>query len=373
MSKKIYVLVAHEAENPFEGNEIPVGVEVRTIGIGESCIDEVNDILREIEEDRREVRILLTGTCGSVLKKQGEVIWYPVWGYLEDEPSNIPYHQGIIISVPEFIASKEDINKYNLDCWDGFDMELSTIIRCIQQSDVGHLIAQFDAIKVVSDNGEDTLGGWEDNTRNLRPKIKEIVSTYLFSEEDKDSDIDLVLRYDDYPKKGVEFLDIFPALTGKTLSGFSIFYMTKTKERCKVVVSPESRGFLLASAVLVNDISSKLIPVRKKGKLPNEGIEFKASKEYGFDTLCMSLDHWYNVRPSESGEIRVSVVDDVLATGGTALAIWQALHGTTVKTRWGSAKILVDSFVFFTEVPHLAGEEMLRNKTGVPVYVFVRV
>lgn len=119
----------------------------------------------------------------------------------------------------------------------------------------------------------------------------------------------------DFPKQGIIFKDITPLLADhaaftelvKAFAGaFRNAGITK-------VLGIEARGFLLASPIAM-ELGAGIVPVRKKGKLPYKRVAATYALEYGTDTLEMHEDA---VKPGE----KVLVVDDVLATGGTAAAV----------------------------------------------------
>ena len=119
----------------------------------------------------------------------------------------------------------------------------------------------------------------------------------------------------DFPKKGIIFKDITPllaepALFRELVRSFAGAYRGKGITK---VLGIESRGFLLAAPVAV-ELGAGLVPVRKKGKLPYRTVSASYALEYGTDTLEMHEDA---VKPGE----KVLIVDDVLATGGTAAAV----------------------------------------------------
>jgi adenine phosphoribosyltransferase len=122
----------------------------------------------------------------------------------------------------------------------------------------------------------------------------------------------------DYPKPGVVFKDITPLLgDGKAFSavvdGLAASYGPVDK-----VVGIEARGFILAAPVACR-IGAGFVPVRKKGKLPGVTFAQDYELEYGTATLEVLTDAF---RPSD----RVLVIDDVLATGGTAQATVNLVH-----------------------------------------------
>ena len=118
----------------------------------------------------------------------------------------------------------------------------------------------------------------------------------------------------DYPKPGIQFKDITPILQDPELFGdvIDIFYDRYKSEKIDVIVGIESRGFIFA-APLALKLGCSLAIARKPGKLPYETVSAEYSLEYGVDALELHID------AIKSGE-RVLIVDDLLATGGTAKA-----------------------------------------------------
>lgn len=119
---------------------------------------------------------------------------------------------------------------------------------------------------------------------------------------------------DDFPKPGVVFKDITPLLADKKAFTYTIDAIAHHFDRDEVdkVLGIEARGFMVA-APLAYRFTAGLIPVRKKGKLPWNVESQEYELEYGLDHLEIHRDA---IEPGE----RILVVDDVLATGGTARA-----------------------------------------------------
>lgn len=126
---------------------------------------------------------------------------------------------------------------------------------------------------------------------------------------------DYIRSIQDYPKEGILFRDITTLLKDKDAFKLAIDKMSEQVKDKKVdlVVGAESRGFLIGSA-LAYKMNCGFIPVRKKGKLPYKTISEEYALEYGTDTLYMHED------AIKKGD-NVLVVDDLIATGGTALAM----------------------------------------------------
>lgn len=138
---------------------------------------------------------------------------------------------------------------------------------------------------------------------------------------------DYIRNIKDYPKEGILFRDITTLLKDKDAFKLAIDKMAEQVKDKKVdlIVGAESRGFLIGSA-LAYRMNSGFIPVRKKGKLPYKTISEEYALEYGTDTLFMHED------AIKKGD-NVLVVDDLIATGGTALAMIkmvEKLGGTVI-------------------------------------------
>ncbi len=149
----------------------------------------------------------------------------------------------------------------------------------------------------------------------------------------------------DFPKPGIQFLDISPVL--RTPGAFRVLIQELERSidfEFDKIAAIESRGFLLGSALAYN-YHKGLVLVRKKGKLPGQTVAHTYELEYGTDTREMTEDA---IKPGD----RVLIVDDVLATGGTAQATQ-----TLVEKVGGE----VLGHRFFIEIAPLHGRERLKN------------
>ncbi|MEY4822795.1 MAG: Adenine phosphoribosyltransferase [Planctomycetota bacterium] len=129
----------------------------------------------------------------------------------------------------------------------------------------------------------------------------------------------LIRDVPDFPKKGIVFKDVTPLLASPAGLALAIELMANPfrNERIDVVVGPESRGFIFGTAV-ATALSAGFVPVRKPGKLPYQTRFMEYALEYGTDQLHVHVDA---VKPG----MRVLLVDDLLATGGTLAASMKLL------------------------------------------------
>ena len=118
----------------------------------------------------------------------------------------------------------------------------------------------------------------------------------------------------DFPKAGIQFKDITPVLADARLFAGTIDLLTNNFKPGSVdaVVGIDARGFIFAAAAALK-LNAGFVPVRKKGKLPFKTYEQDYALEYGSATIAMHIDA---LKPGS----RVLLVDDLLATGGTAAA-----------------------------------------------------
>ncbi|KAN0097365.1 Phosphoribosyltransferase-like protein [Tylopilus felleus] len=179
------------------------------------------------------------------------------------------------------------------------------------------------------------------------------------------SDIDylqsIVTRYPDFPKPGVGFLDIFPIFRDpvalETLITHFVYHINShtipksVRKKVDVVVGLDARGFLIGPLIALR-LGAAFVPVRKKGKLPGPCKQASYEKEYGVDTFEM-----------QEGAIRhgqnVIVVDDLIATGGSASAA-----GALVRKQGGN----ILEYLFIVEISALRKNWTLED----PVYSIIQ-
>ncbi len=150
----------------------------------------------------------------------------------------------------------------------------------------------------------------------------------------------------DYPKPGILFRDITTLLGDARAFRRAVDELVQPWAGTKVdkVAGIEARGFILGGAV-AHQLSAGFVPVRKKGKLPHVTVSIAYSLEYGIDEMEMHEDA---VKPGE----RVILVDDLVATGGTAVGAVQLLRKL-------GADIVAACFVI--DLPDLGGKKKLEE------------
>lgn len=159
----------------------------------------------------------------------------------------------------------------------------------------------------------------------------------------------------DYPKKGIQFRDITTLLGNARAFRRTVDELVQPWAGSKIdkVAGIEARGFILGGAV-AHQVSAGFVPIRKKGKLPHETVRVAYSLEYGIDEMEMHKDA---ISPGE----RVILVDDLIATGGTA-------EGAVKLLKQMGAEVL--AAVFVIDLPELGGARKIRD-LGVPVRTLV--
>ncbi len=162
---------------------------------------------------------------------------------------------------------------------------------------------------------------------------------------------DAIRSIPDYPKPGIIFRDITTLLGNPRAFRRSVDELVQPYAGTGIekVAGMEARGFILGGAV-AHQLSAGFVPIRKKGKLPHETVSIAYSLEYGVDEMEIHRD------AIVAGE-KVVLVDDLIATGGTATAAVQLLRNL-------GADVVATCFVI--DLPDLGGADKLRAM-GVPV------
>lgn len=167
------------------------------------------------------------------------------------------------------------------------------------------------------------------------------------------SDITKYIRtIPNYPKEGIMFRDITTLLKDPTGFKITIDLLTNKYRGMQIdaIAGIEARGFILGS-VLAYNLGLGFIPIRKKGKLPGKTISQSYSLEYGEDTIEIHEDA---LNPGAN----VLVIDDLIATGGTALGAISLIEKV-------GGKVLETAFV--VDLPELGGADKIRAR-GIKVH-----
>ncbi len=155
----------------------------------------------------------------------------------------------------------------------------------------------------------------------------------------------------DFPKPGILFLDVTTIVKDAKAFNLCIDYLYENfiDEKIDYVAGIESRGFIFGAALAAR-MNTGFIPIRKPNKLPAETIKETYSLEYGTDTIEMHAD-------ALKSDDRVLVIDDLLATGGTAAAACNLVKRV-------GAEVVAAAFII--ELNPLKGREKIEN-TGIKV------
>jgi len=187
------------------------------------------------------------------------------------------------------------------------------------------------------------------NAENVKELLLKTIEK-LTSQNTLKSDLEFIKNkirtIPNFPKPGIQFRDITTLL--KDPEGMKkvieILYNRYKNKNIDVVAGIESRGFIIA-AILAEKLNISFVPIRKKGKLPAETISETYDLEYGTDTIEIHKDA---IQPRQ----KVLLIDDLIATGGTALASCKLIEKL-------QGKIYEASFI--VNLPELNGIQKLSN------------
>jgi adenine phosphoribosyltransferase len=156
----------------------------------------------------------------------------------------------------------------------------------------------------------------------------------------------LVRTIPDFPKTGIQFRDITTLLGHGRGFAATVEWLTQAVGGAEAIAGMEARGFIFGAAVAAR-LELPFLPIRKPGKLPCEVIGVEYELEYGLDRLEMD--------PAAVGAGQhVAIVDDLLATGGTAVAATELLR---------KAGARVDRAAFVIDLPDLGGNARLASQS----------
>ncbi|WP_346891383.1 adenine phosphoribosyltransferase [uncultured Roseibium sp.] len=167
--------------------------------------------------------------------------------------------------------------------------------------------------------------------------------------------IESIRTIPDYPKEGILFRDITTLLGNAKAFRRAVDALVQPWAGSKVdqIAGIEARGFILGGAV-AHQLSAGFVPIRKKGKLPHETVSVAYSLEYGLDEMEMHKDA---IKPGD----KVILVDDLIATGGTAEGACKLLQSM-------GAEIVAACFII--DLPDIGGRQKIEA-LGVPVRTLV--
>ena len=169
--------------------------------------------------------------------------------------------------------------------------------------------------------------------------------------------LSLIRPIPDYPKPGILFQDITPLLSDAQAFDCVITEISSLDPSSEIAVGIEARGFILASALAIKKRIG-FVPLRKKGKLPSQTFSRSYGLEYGIDEIEIHRDA---LKPG----IKVTLIDDVLATGGTleaAIALIADAGGE------------VTSIVVLLEIAALEGRERIAKiSPHIPLHALVTI
>ena len=157
----------------------------------------------------------------------------------------------------------------------------------------------------------------------------------------------LIRTVPNYPKPGILFRDITTILyNGKALKYISDIYFNRYKDKnITAIAGIEARGFIFG-AIIAERLGISFVPIRKKGKLPGKVLRQKYSLEYGNDEIQIHSD-------SITSRDRVLIIDDLIATGGTAVASSKLISKCKVKDI---------EFYFIIDLKNVGGSQKLGKK-----------
>ncbi len=185
---------------------------------------------------------------------------------------------------------------------------------------------------------------------------------HTISQEDKKIILDSIRDIPDFPKKGIIFKDISTLLSNpKSLNTL----MTHLENRYKTyeldyIAGIDARGFIFGS-ILADRLGLGFVTIRKKGKLPYTTVAEKYSLEYGFDEVEVHIDAFGDNGCCQTGTpAKVLLIDDLIATGGTAVA------ATNLINKVGAKCVEV---CFVMELGFLNG----RKEIDAPVYSVLEI
>lgn len=161
-----------------------------------------------------------------------------------------------------------------------------------------------------------------------------------------------IATIENFPKKGIMFRDVTPTLEDKEAFKNCIDSLAELANEYEFdkIICADARGFIFGSP-LAYKMNKGLVIARKPNKLPRPGINYSYTLEYGENTLVISEG---SIKEGD----RLLVVDDLLATGGSAVAMIEMAK---------MAKAIPVAAIFYVELPDLKGSEVIKKAINIPV------
>ena len=196
--------------------------------------------------------------------------------------------------------------------------------------------------------------------------------------------LDIIRHYADFPIPGIDFIDIMPFLQNKEVFR-SLVHDLDRLVTTPNVVTVEARGFLFAAPLLTESKTvANIVPIRKKGKLPfakGDLHDVAIMKEYGEDHVYYRLSDIAAGVPgvttdgstADPDTIYVSLFDDILATGGTAIGIAEKMNRETVRINGKTYRIKVKEFIFLVELASEIPGASDRLTSIAPVHSIIKL
>jgi len=229
---------------------------------------------------------------------------------------------GRMLSGDQFItdhgASKRLRDEFHGDC---VDMESAAVAHVCKLNNVPHLIIRSISDRADKSASVDFKAFCMDASKNSFSLVRSILAKMDTKGPDRLARIKSRIRtVPDWPKKGVMFRDITTVLKDKEAFNDVMELLVERYSRMDIdlVAGIESRGFITGSA-LANRLGVGFVPIRKAGKLPAKTVSMEYALEYGKDRIEMHED-------SIAKGAKVLLVDDLIATGGTALAACELIR-----------------------------------------------
>jgi len=264
--------------------------------------------------------------------------------------SGIRFHdKGVVVTIegPRF-STRAESNMFKILGADVINMSIAPEVILANETGIEYasiaMSTDYDCWKTDEEpvSWEAILKIFGENSEKMKKLLLKIIEK--LSKDESDFLKSKIRTIPNFPKPGIMFRDITTLVgdNGGMKKVIDIFYNRYKHRKIDVVAAVESRGFIFGS-LLADRLNAKLVPIRKKGKLPYQTIKQEYELEYGKDIIEIHVDA---IKENE----RVLVIDDLIATGGTAFAACQLIE---------KVKGIVEEAAFVIELPELGGREKM--------------